>query len=49
MAETHAITDGHTDMDYAEHERTFGFFLKLVKYVVIGVVCLLILMAVVLL
>jgi hypothetical protein len=49
MAETHAITDGHSAMDYAEHERTFSFFVKLVKYVVIAVVCLLIFMALVLL
>ena len=49
MAETHAITGGHPEMDYAEHERTFALFVKLVKYAVIGVACLLILMAVVLL
>jgi hypothetical protein len=49
MAETHAITDAQSGMDYAEHERTYHFFLKLVKYVIIGVVCLLIFMAIVLL
>jgi hypothetical protein len=49
MAETHAITDGLSDMDYAQHDRTYALFLKLVKYVVIGLLCLLIFMAVVLL
>jgi hypothetical protein len=49
MAATHAITDDQPELDYAEHLRTYTHFLKLVKYVVIGVVCLLIFMAVVLL
>ena len=49
MAETHAITDAHPTMDYPEHERTFVLFLKLLKYSIIGLVCLLIFMAVVLL
>jgi hypothetical protein len=49
MAETHAITDGHMAMDYAEHDRTFSLFLKLLKYSIIGVICLLIFMAVTLL
>jgi hypothetical protein len=49
MAETHAITDGHSDMDYAEHERTYVLFLKMAKYGVIFVICLLIFMAIVLL
>jgi hypothetical protein len=49
MAETHAISDGHPDMDYAEHERTYALFLKLAKYGIITTVCLLIFMAVVLL
>lgn len=49
MAETHAITDFNPSMDYAEHERTYALFLKLLKYAVIGLVCLLIFMAITLL
>lgn len=49
MAETHAITDAHSDMDYAEHERTYALFLKMAKYSITFLVCLLIFMAVVLL
>jgi len=32
-------------MDYAEHERTYKLFLKLVKYSIIGVVLLLVVLA----
>lgn len=32
-------------MDYAEHERTYQLFLRLVKYTVIGVTALLVLLA----
>ena len=34
MAEHHPVTmsDGHPDMDYAEHEATYALFLKLIKY-----------------
>jgi hypothetical protein len=46
MAEDHAPLTGHPAMDYAEHERTYKLFLKLVKYTVIGAVALLILLAV---
>ena len=49
MAETHAIHDVHPPMDYAEHERTYTLFLKMLKYGVIFLICLLIFMAVTLL
>lgn len=45
MAETHAVTTGHTAMDYAEHERTYRGFLTLSKWVIIHIVVILILMA----
>ena len=44
MAET--VGDGgHPDMDYAEHEATYALFLRLMKYISIGVVVLLIFLA----
>ena len=49
MAETHAIHDAHPPMDYVEHERTYTLFLKMLKYAVIFLVCLLIFMAITLL
>jgi hypothetical protein len=49
MADSHAISDAHPEMDYAEHERTYRLFLKMLKYGVIFLVCLLIFMAVTLL
>ena len=48
MADTHAITDAPA-MDYVEHERTYALFLKMLKYAIIFLVCLLIFMAVTLL
>ena len=49
MADNHASADGHPDMDYAEHERTYRFFLTLTKYGTIFCVLVLIFMAVTLL
>jgi hypothetical protein len=37
--------DGHSDMDYAEHERTYERFVALGKWSVVGLIILLILMA----
>ncbi len=45
MDEVHVISTGHPDMDYAEHERTYRFFIKLIKYGSIALVLLLIFMA----
>jgi Bacterial aa3 type cytochrome c oxidase subunit IV len=33
-------SEGHTAMDYAEHERTYKRFLKLTGYLIAGVVIL---------
>ncbi len=46
MDEVHAAGVGHPDMDYAEHERTYKFFLKLLKYGGAGVILIVILLAV---
>ena len=44
MAET--VRPGeHPDMDYAEHEATYAFFLRLIKYLVAAVVIILIILA----
>ena len=45
-SDSHASTSG-SGMDYAEHERTYGMFLGLVKWGTIGLVVLLIGMAIV--
>jgi hypothetical protein len=45
MAENTPVVAGHPDMDYAEHEATYELFLKLLKFVAIGVVCVLIFLA----
>lgn len=45
MSEDHIRPAGHPDMDYAEHERTYNLFLRLVKYSIIGVVVVLVLLA----
>ena len=39
-SDLHASNSG-SGMDYAEHERTYGFFLSLVKWGTIGLVVLL--------
>jgi hypothetical protein len=41
--------DTSSDMDYAEHERTYRLFLSLAKWVTVGSVAVLIFMAVTLL
>lgn len=38
-------TGGHPDMDYAEHEATYALFLRLMKFVVVGVVVILVVLA----
>jgi len=45
MDEVHAVTTGHPDMDYAEHERTYALFIKLIKYGSAALIVLLIAMA----
>jgi hypothetical protein len=45
MNDVHVLTTGHPDMDYGEHERTYRFFIKLIKYGSIVVTLLLIFMA----
>jgi hypothetical protein len=47
MSTDHTQPAGHPDMDYAEHERTYQIFLRLVKYTIIGVVTILILLAII--
>lgn len=44
MADQHA-NSGHPAMDYPEHERTYAAFIKMSKWVTIGVVALMVLMA----
>jgi hypothetical protein len=41
MAENHAQSAGHPEMDYAEHEKTYRMFIQLIKYTVISVAVLL--------
>jgi hypothetical protein len=43
------VMGGHPDMDYAEHERTYGLFLKLTKYGLLSCIAVLVFMAVTLL
>jgi hypothetical protein len=45
MAETHAISKGHPDMDYAEHEKTYRLFTGLLKWGAIAVAIILICLA----
>lgn len=45
MVESTAPSGGHPDMDYQEHERTYAFFLTLLKYLVAVVVVILIVLA----
>lgn len=45
MAENETRTAGHPAMDYAEHERTYRMFLRLIKYTVAGVAVILALLA----
>ena len=41
MAENHAQSAGHPEMDYTEHEKTYRVFIQLIKYTVISVAVLL--------
>lgn len=36
---------GHPDMDYAEHEATYSFFLRFLKYNVVAIIVVLIFLA----
>jgi len=45
MADTDADPNGHPDMDYPEHEKTYELFLFLSKWAVIFTTIVLILMA----
>lgn len=45
MAEHSITSNGHPDMDYAEHEATYRLFLKLTKYLTVFVVLILIFLA----
>jgi hypothetical protein len=45
MAENHAPSANHPAMDYAEHEKTYRMFIRVVKWTVAGVALLLALMA----
>lgn len=45
MADEHALSAGHPDMDYAEHEKTYQLFLWLLKNGAIVVVAILIILA----
>ena len=45
MADQTPVSNGHPDMDYAEHEATFALFTTLLRNVAIAVVCILIFLA----
>jgi hypothetical protein len=47
MSTDHTQPAGHPDMDYAEHERTYQLFLRLLKFSAIGVITILILLAII--
>jgi hypothetical protein len=38
--------EGHPDMDYAEHQRTYNLFLKMALYTIVSVVLLMALLAI---
>jgi hypothetical protein len=40
------LSDGNKNMDYAQHQRTYGLFIGLVKYGTVAVVIILILMGI---
>jgi Bacterial aa3 type cytochrome c oxidase subunit IV len=46
MAE-HLATDVATDADFAEHVRTYRLFCNLFKYALVGIICALIILAIV--
>jgi hypothetical protein len=39
------VSEGNENMDYAQHQQTYGLFISLVKYGIVSVVVILILMA----
>ena len=45
MANIEIAPDGHPDMDYAEHERTYEFFTTLFKWGTVFSACCIILLA----
>jgi Bacterial aa3 type cytochrome c oxidase subunit IV len=45
MAENESRAAGHPVMDYAEHEKTYRMFLRLIKYTAAGVAVILALLA----
>ena len=45
MIDDNAMSAGHPDMDYAEHEKTYRLFLWLLKNGAIGVACVIIILA----
>ncbi len=45
MVDDKALSAGHPDMDYAEHEKSYELFLWLLKNGAIGVVVILIILA----
>jgi hypothetical protein len=46
MAEQHAVSDeGHADMDYAEHEKTYRMFIGMAKWGTASVILILIILA----
>lgn len=45
MVDNTQASTGHPDMDYAEHEATYGLFLKLLKYLTVFVIAILIFLA----
>jgi hypothetical protein len=40
-----AFADGHPDMDYAEHEKTYKFFINFVRYGAASIILVLIFLA----
>ncbi|QXX75989.1 aa3-type cytochrome c oxidase subunit IV [Methylovirgula sp. HY1] len=46
MVEQHAAATGHSDLDFAEHEKTYHMFLGFVKYGTISVILIVILLAI---
>ena len=45
MADNSQVSNGHPDMDYAEHDATYHLFLKLLRNVMIAVILILIFLA----
>lgn len=45
MADDTTTPAGHPDMDYAEHEATYAFFLKITKYGAIAVILIILFLA----